>query len=803
MTTYLLKAVDHYRPRHGWLAFIFLPGVMGCLLLAVVEVDWAPGSAVVAPLVLIGFFFTHWLANRVQRPTLAWLIIAATGAVLAILFLSRLWPLPDDLFQLPTFSDFLAALLQFWRQQLALFFDRLAGWVRAVTGGGSSTETIAFVFGLAFAGWLLAAFLNWSAYRLRRPLLGLTVVGVGLALNTFYGQSGIHWVVMYVGLAVTASTYLDYSYREDTWEKTGVDYSSEVRTDLLAYVAGVSIGIMTLAMAIPTINVRAIAEAFQRQPVVVEAEKTLERAFAGVSVSRPALPPTDEGAPDPSRLPRGFLLGYPPELSETIVMTATLGLPDDETVPGINSQLATLHWRSISYEVYTGQGWERSTTEREEFFPTGALITPPDTAALTEDQVVTLNQAVDWVFDNRRTRYTVGIPVRFSHDTAVFWRGLTDMIGVQGRNNPPRRYFAASQVALPSPEVLQAARLEDVPPEILARYTALPDTVPARVVELARQVGGLDAPDLGDETAVPVPTPAMLQSVATIPTPFDQAQAIEAFLHQYPYTLDVIAPPPDADLVDYFLFDLQRGYCDYFASAMVVMARAIGLPARLAAGYLQQPADDDGVQTIRQANAHSWAEVYFAGIGWVEFEPTPAFAVPTAPTTGLEIDGPATPPVVATIQPVDIPERPTSTNMPWLSLLGIVLLLVVAWRLWGRRWLLAIAGPSLPLDDIQLAYARLQERAADLAYPKDEGQTPFEFAAGFSDYLRSPLFPTDTGQATLIQDIDRLTRHFNARQYGRDKTSPSTDDVEESWDQMRRQLRRLVWRRRLNRFGFH
>jgi hypothetical protein len=77
------------------------------------------------------------------------------------------------------------------------------------------------------------------------------------------------------------------------------------------------------------------------------------------------------------------------------------------------------------------------------------------------------------------------------------------------------------------------------------------------------------------------------------------------------------------DIVDYFLFDAQEGYCDYFSSAMVVLSRAAGLPARLVVGYASGNFDSDlGVFEVIRADAHSWAEIYFPDIGWVEFEPT-------------------------------------------------------------------------------------------------------------------------------------------------------------------------------------
>jgi hypothetical protein len=75
--------------------------------------------------------------------------------------------------------------------------------------------------------------------------------------------------------------------------------------------------------------------------------------------------------------------------------------------------------------------------------------------------------------------------------------------------------------------------------------------------------------------------------------------------------------------VDYFLFDLKRGYCDYYATAMAMLARAAGLPARIAVGYAAGSYDaDTHTYRVTEASAHSWTQVYFPAYGWVDFEPT-------------------------------------------------------------------------------------------------------------------------------------------------------------------------------------
>src|SRR5690606_24743356 len=241
--------------------------------------------------------------------------------------------------------------------------------------------------------------------------------------------------------------------------------------------------------------------------------------------------------------------------------------------------------------------------EREERWEPQAAIPQP---ALSGQTVFT--QTVRWLVDDRTILYTVGLPLSFDQPVRLHWRGREDFsraVRVSAAAGPGARYEATSRLVTASPAELRAAGGEAVPELILSRYTNLPEELPQRVRDLAQEVAG------------------------SHDNPYDRARALESFLRQYPYSLEVSSPPPGRDPVDYFLFDLQTGYCDYYASAMAVMARSLGLPARLATGYLAQPADENGIQTIYQINAHAWPEIYFAGFGWVEFEPTTPFPART------------------------------------------------------------------------------------------------------------------------------------------------------------------------------
>jgi hypothetical protein len=114
------------------------------------------------------------------------------------------------------------------------------------------------------------------------------------------------------------------------------------------------------------------------------------------------------------------------------------------------------------------------------------------------------------------------------------------------------------------------------------------------------------------------------QLAAGSPSTFDTVQRIEAWLHDHvTYDLDAPVPPDGADAVDDFLFESHRGFCEQIASATAVMLRSLGVPARIATGYVPSERDQvAGVWISRASDAHAWVEVWFPSFGWVPFDPT-------------------------------------------------------------------------------------------------------------------------------------------------------------------------------------
>ena len=108
---------------------------------------------------------------------------------------------------------------------------------------------------------------------------------------------------------------------------------------------------------------------------------------------------------------------------------------------------------------------------------------------------------------------------------------------------------------------------------------------------------------------------------------YNKIKAIEHYLREnHPYTLEGETLPVGMDFVDYFLFETKKGYCSYYASALAVLGRCIGIPTRYVEGFiLPKEKNKEGIYEVAASNAHAWVEAYIEGHGWISFEPTPAY----------------------------------------------------------------------------------------------------------------------------------------------------------------------------------
>ncbi len=182
-----------------------------------------------------------------------------------------------------------------------------------------------------------------------------------------------------------------------------------------------------------------------------------------------------------------------------------------------------------------------------------------------------------------------------------------DLIAAAASSSSLSEVQLASGIETPKPvEYNTVKALKQKSEKIYNEYLQVPNNLPQRVKDLA------------------------VSLVSRADTDYDKAKAIEQYLSKnYPYNLDVRSTPRNRDFVDYFLFDLKQGYCSYYASAMAVLARCVGLPARYVEGYMLPPEptkNDSTTYIVTNMQAHAWVEIYFEGYGWLPFEPTSPFS---------------------------------------------------------------------------------------------------------------------------------------------------------------------------------
>ena len=166
---------------------------------------------------------------------------------------------------------------------------------------------------------------------------------------------------------------------------------------------------------------------------------------------------------------------------------------------------------------------------------------------------------------------------------------------------------------------------------IFETYTALPEGFSERVRELAYNVTKIDElEDVQTESFIMDVGGQIIWTRTIMDSNYAQLRRLEEFLSRsFQYTLTPELPREDMDFVEFFLFESQEGYCVHFATAFVVMARSLGLPARYVEGFLVYGEPDaEGFINVPNSMAHAWAEVYFEGNGWIRFEPTPSSGLP-------------------------------------------------------------------------------------------------------------------------------------------------------------------------------
>jgi transglutaminase-like putative cysteine protease len=276
-------------------------------------------------------------------------------------------------------------------------------------------------------------------------------------------------------------------------------------------------------------------------------------------------------------------------------------LVDESNVELFTVQAAQpAYWRLTSLDSFDGNIWSSD----EPYAPVGSQIPvppPPGGGQALSQRYQISDLGSIWL-------PAAYLPTAIGGAPGVSWDAQSDSLISQAATSDGESYRITSEVPVFNPAQLRQASLagEVVSPVVQARYTQLPAGVPVQVVALARRI------------------------TAGAPTPYDKALALQNYLRDnYSYSLNAPAGHSDSALVS-FLFETRTGYCEQFAGAYAVMARAVGLPTRVAVGFTPGERQSDGLWHVLGMHAHAWPEVLLGQYGWVAFEPTPGRGMPGA-----------------------------------------------------------------------------------------------------------------------------------------------------------------------------
>jgi transglutaminase-like putative cysteine protease len=259
------------------------------------------------------------------------------------------------------------------------------------------------------------------------------------------------------------------------------------------------------------------------------------------------------------------------------------------------------YWRGHGYDRYENGVWTNTVEANYAVEPSDWPLERPEWTARKWVQLT-----YHWQFFRSRLIYVPGVPISISRPIRILGEkiggdGIIDSVALIASTSiyDGESFEAQAWVSVPTTNQLQDAG-EEYPDWVLDMYLQLPEELPERFFTLAEEIAG------------------------DLETPYEKATAITDYIRdeiQYEGKIDI--PPEGVEPLEWFLFESKKGYCNYYASAEVVLLRTLGIPSRLVVGFVEgEPIGDSEVYQVRLKDSHAWPEVYFPGIGWIEFEPT-------------------------------------------------------------------------------------------------------------------------------------------------------------------------------------
>jgi Transglutaminase-like superfamily len=486
-------------------------------------------------------------------------------------------------------------------------------WFQIAFAGGTSNDDSIFLFLITALGFILAYSSAWLLYRTRSPWLLIVANAIVLLINLSNVEPG-YIVYLVVFLFASLLLLLRFNLYESVqrWRQQGLRYGDDLGWDVMQAGILISIGVLLFSWLLPWGYVNDTASQLwnaNANPYV-----QLENAWNRLVPVTGGFTPANHG-----NFADTLALGGNPNLNNDVVFI-------------VQSADSTQYLASLSYDTYDPiRGWIDSPTNTISLNSNQVIGTESALWHPVQQQITVVNppgEKYPYLFGASQIA-SVDQPAQVqtttSNGSVIAW------LSRNGDLAAGQRYTIISYVSAADVQTLRSVPLPVNSPTLPANFDG---PVPSTYYEPAILNTYLQLPANLDPAIKQLARNVIARSHVT--TMYDQAVALEAYLRTN-YTYDVnIHRPPGSEGVSWFLFHSDHhGFCNYFASAMAIMARSLGMPARVVAGYTNGQFDvRHNQRIIRGIDAHAWTQIYFATYGWVNFEPSAGFSSFVRPLPG-------------------------------------------------------------------------------------------------------------------------------------------------------------------------
>lgn len=755
------------RPLEGWLPFVLLALSVYAVVVGFIQAEWVSGSTV--------------------------LLYSTAAGLLAGLGVAKVMRFPQSILHLA------ACLGGYWlsvwlASQVALHipWTTLLADLRALISGSilSSPELgnqAIFLFYLTFLSFFMGYFGAWLIYRARMPWLVALVYCSIMLVNLQAARSDLSMtLVVLLAALLLLIGQMQLSNQLERWMQEGLHtdraWLRNISGRFMRITGLLTVVIILLCLLLPV---------FDQPPAGVVAWNYLDAAWNRV-VSNPAgifIPGTQSGS----------AAGGVNFFGEQLPIAGSVNLPTGNVLTYKTTGAGSSQGRyleSVAYDQFDGHTWVSSipASSVSKKYPTDAVL--PVEGLSNIEPVTTDITVLNPPQGSKPYIFAPAQPRSFTVPVTLYGNGIISAWTQQTKLTAGEQYRVESLVPVVTEQQLSSVPLLHSPIDAWAsdpNYQLLKDYY-------------LELPADNMTPNVKATAIAWTQGAKSVYQAMNMLVAHLSDPSVFKYSITNSPVPANVDAVDWLL-QTHQGFCTYYATAMTIMARMLGVPARVVSGFNQGFFDAKrGAWVVNGEDAHSWVQVYFPNVGWINFDPTPGFSLnPTgssqpapAPTVTPPNSRPTVTPTVprhgtttgdppshatggTTPQGMSGPEKLFLTFSLAVLAFSLAVLAVAVTRYRNSRWL--AAGTV-----IATTYWRLTRLGALSGLSPGKAQTPYEYTN-----LLTRRFPQSS------QSLWRLTHLFVRERWGAPHHAPTPVEeqtVKHLWPTLRATMLREMLRRR-------